>query len=47
MKVNKDFLNSGRLLYSEDEAIKFKIIDLDLKDSYYVKKDLDKVNLKF
>lgn len=47
IKVNKDFLNSGRLLYSEDEAIKFKIIDLDLKDSYYVKKDLDKVNFKF
>lgn len=47
MKVNKDFLNSGRLIYSEDEAIKFKIIDLDLKDSYYVKKDLDKVNFKF
>lgn len=47
IKVNKDFLNSGRLLYSEDEAIKFKIIDSDLKDSYYVKKDLDKVNFKF
>lgn len=47
IKVNKDFLTSGRLLYSEDEAIKFKIIDSDLKNSYYVKKDLDKVNFKF
>lgn len=47
IKVNKEFLNSGRLLYSEDEAMKFKIIDVDLKDSYYVKKDLNKVNFKF
>lgn len=47
ISVNREFLNSGRLLHSEDDAIKFKIIDLDLKDSYYVKKDLDKVNFKF
>ena len=45
-KVNEQFIESGKLINSEKEAEKFKIINPEIRDSYKVNKNI-KVWQKF
>lgn len=45
--VNNEFIKSGKEIYSEKEAIKLKIIDEKIKNSHYVKKKINNIQLSF
>lgn len=46
-KVNEQFIESGKLINSEKEAEKFKIINPEIRDSYKVNKNIKDINFKF
>lgn len=45
--INNEFINSGKEVYSEKEAISLKIIDEKIKNSYYVQKKFNNIQLTF
>ena len=45
-KVNEQFIESGKLINSEKEAEKFKIINPEIRDSYKVNKNIKDINFK-
>jgi len=47
VRVNRDFIESGKTIYSEDEAVENKIIDINLKNSYFVNRKIDNIQMSF
>lgn len=47
VKVNRDFIESGKTIYTEKEAVENKIIDTDLKNSYFVSRGIDNIQMSF
>lgn len=45
--VNNEFINSGKEIYSEKEAITLKIIDEEVKNSHYVRRKINDIQFSF
>lgn len=47
VQVNRDFIESGKTIYTEKEAVENKIIDTDFKKSYFVSRGIDNIQMSF
>lgn len=47
VQVNRDFIESGKTIYTEKEAVENKIIDTDFKNSYFVSRKIDNIQMSF